>query len=805
MNEIRFAIRQLWKSPGFSVVAIITLALGIGANTSIFSVVNAVLLRPLPYPEPDRLIYVHQTSAALPHNPISFQDYLDYRRDNTVFQHFAVSRRESYNLSGLDGREPEQISGALVTANFFKAIGLPPQIGRTFTEEEDRVGGPAHILISDRLWQRLFQRDSAVLGRTLNLGNQPYTVIGVMPPQMFSPRTVDVWFPLMRRTDAANWQPRSNHQGLAGWARLKDGVSLEAAQAELTAIASRLEQQYPTSNAQIGVKLMPLLENQVGEYRTSLTLLLCAVVVVLLIACANLANLLAARGAARAREFAVRVAIGATRWQIIRQLLIESMVLALVGGALGICVAAWGRDLLVALSPAGSMRFQQTQLDLWVLAFAGLLTIATSVLFGLWPAWQASRADAQGALKAGAHGSSDAPAARRSRELLIIAEVAMTLVLLSASALVLKSFQKATSLQLGFEPQGLLTAQIALPSPTYEDHDKLFRFTNGLVEKLRALPGVEHVATGSSAPLLTGWQTWFRPEGVPEPLPGEAPSPALELSVINGDYFAALKTPLLRGRTFEPQDTKDAPPVIVVDQLLAEKYFPGQDPIGKRLLMAVGRDEELRTIVGVVPRLKVYGYEDRVQMPQAYVALTQQPNPNVVVMMRTVARPETLERPLRQIVASLDPAQPVYDIKTMQARVEETWATPKLMTFLLAMFAGLALLLSVVGLYGVMAYNGQRRTREIGVRLALGARRQQIVQMMLRQGMRLLAIGVVVGLVGAVAVSRVMRSVLFEVNASDPLTYAAGGIVLGIAAAAACWIPARRASRVNPLITLRAE
>ncbi len=804
MPEIRYAIRQLWKSPGFSFVAIITLALGIGANTSIFSVVNAVLLRPLPYPQPDRLAIVNQAIGPRLIS-MSFQDYLDYRRDNTVFEHLAVSRRESYNLSGLAGREPEQISGALVTANFFKVIGLTPQLGRVFTEEEDRLGGPMLALISDRLWERLFQRDPEVLGKTLNLGNQPYTVIGVMPPKMFSPRTADVWFPLMRRSDSPDWQPRDNHPGLFGWGRIKQGVSLEAAQAEMSAIATRLQQQYPSTNGNMGVKLTQLLENQVGEYRRSLTLLLCAVAVVLLIACANLANLLAARGAARAREFAVRVAIGATRWQIIRQLLIESAVLAVIGGVFGICAAAWGRDFLVALAPADVMRFQETQLDYVVLSFAGALAIGTSVLFGIWPAWQASKADAQEALKAGAHGASDAPAARRSREMLIIAEVALTLVLLSAAALVLQSFAKATSVRLGFEPRHLMTAQIALPSPTYEDHGKLLGFTDALLQRLRALPGVEQAATASNPPLMTGWQTGFLPEGEADVPASQRPS--AEMSVISSDYFAALQTPLLRGRAFGPQDTRDAPPVIIVDQLLAERFFPGEDPIGKRLRMPGYKPNEeiMRTIVGLVPRLKVYGFQEEIQLPQAYLPHTQLPNTNVVVLLRTTLDGAAIERPLRQIVAALDPAQPVYDIRSMQARVQETWATPRLLAFLLSMFAGLALVLAVLGLYGVMAYNGVRRTREIGVRLALGARRDQVVRMMLNQGMRLLVIGLLVGFIGAVVASRVLRSLLFEVNPADPLIYFGVALLLGIAAAVACWIPARRASRVDPIITLRAE
>jgi putative ABC transport system permease protein len=805
MSEFRFALRQLRKSPGFTFIAVLTLALGIGANTAIFSVVNAVLLRPLPYPDGDRLVILQQTTSQMREISVSFPDYLDWRRDNTVFEHLAISRRESYNLSGLQGFEPEQVSGALVTANFFNVTGLQPQLGRTFTEEEDRVGGPALVVISDKFWARFFQRDPQVIGRVLNLGNQPYTVVGVMPKQMFSPRTVDVWFPAMRRSDNPDWQARDNHPGLIGWGRLKAGVTLEAAQAEMTTIAKRLEQEHPKTNAGIGIKVQQFLENQVGEYRTSLTMLLCAVVLVLLIACANIANLLAARGAARAREFAVRVAIGATRWQIVRQLLIESAVLALLGGVFGVFLAAWGRDLLVALAPAGVPRFQETRLDIVVLLFTTALALGTSVLFGLWPAWQTSRADAQTALKSGAHGSSDAPAARRSRELLIVAEVALTLVLLSAAALVLQSFKKASSLNLGFEAQGLVTAQITLPSPTYDDHQKLVNFITTLTEKLRALPGVEGAAVASNPPLMTGWQTSFLPEGMPEPEPGKGLS--LEMGVITSDYFDVMKAPLLRGRTFNAQDVKGAPPVIIVDQVTAERYFPGEDPIGKRLRMSGWPEHQyiFRTIVGVAPRLRVYGFSEEGTLAQGYVPQTQMPNTYLVPMLRTKLPAHALERPLRQIVAGLDPAQPVFDVRSMQDRVAETWATPRLLAFLLTAFAVLAFSLSVVGLYGVMAYNGQRRTREIGVRLALGARRRQIVQMMLGQGMRLLGIGVALGLLAAFATSRVLGSLLFQVNATDPLVYLTVAFVLAIAAIAACWIPARRASRVDPMVTLRSE
>ncbi len=805
MKDLRFALRQLRKSPGFTFIAVLTLALGIGANTAIFSVIYAVLLKPLPYPDPDRVVILTESDQNQPSISVSFPDYIDWKRENSVFEEIAVSRRESYNLSGLEDHAPEQVSGAIVTANFFKVIGLPPQIGRTFTEEEDRLGGPLVAVISDKLWQRVFQRNPAVLGRVIHFGNQPYAIIGVMPPQMFSPRTVDVWFPLTRRTDNTMWQTRDNHPGLFGWGRLKKGVSLEKANAEMKAIAARLAQQYPESNSKIGVSVTRLLENQVGDYRSSLTLLLGAVGLVLLIACVNLANLLAARGAARAREFAVRAAVGASRWQIIRQLLLESVVLALLGGVVGICLAAWSRDLLVALSPPGVARFQNVALDGWVLAFSLGVSLLTSVLFGLWPALHSSRADIQLALKSGGHGSSDARGVKRSRDLLVVAEVALTLVLLTAAALVLKSFANARSLPLGYEPSGLLTARIDLPEPSYSDGKKLLSFSQAALQKISTLPGVAHAALAANPPLMTGWQSGFLPEGAEEPPPGQLPS--AEMSVVSEDYFRTIGTSILRGRMFDGRDTEEATQVAVIDQLMADKYFGGQDPVGKRVRMNVNekRGREMLLVVGVVPHLKVYGFDETTSLPQVYLPLTQAPQNGLVALLRTSLSPKSLEQPVRQIVAALDPAQPAFEFRTMQDRVEETWATPRLMSFLLTAFAALALTLAVVGIYGVMAFNGLRRTREIGLRLALGAQQTQVVTMMLQQGLRLLVAGLLLGIAGAFATSRIMRSLLFGVNASDPAIYLLVSLLLAVTATVACWIPARRAAQVDPMITLRAE
>ncbi len=475
MNDLRFALRQLRKSPGFTIIAVLTLALGIGANSAIFSVVNHVLLRPLPYPQPDRLVYLNEvingtdTSIALP-------DYVDWRRDSASFQHLALTRLESLHLSDVAGREPERISVSLATANFFDTIGLKPQLGRTYSEDEDKPGAPPLAVISDRLWDRAFHRDPQIVGRAITLHGRPVTVIGVMPPEMNSPQGVDIWLSLMRRSANPGWQNRANHPMFYAWGRLKDGVSVEQARSEIIAIAARIEKLHPSTNAGVGAAVRPLLENLLGNYRTSLALLLGAVGVVLLIACANLANLLAARGAARSREFAIRAAMGAGRGQIIRQLLIESFVISAIGAALGLVFAIWGRDALVAIAPAGAPRFEGIGFDWRVMAFTFGLAALTTLLFGLWPAWQAARADINAALQAGSFGSSETKTARRSRDWLVIVEVALTLLLLSAAGLVLKSFAKMQSAALGFEPSDLYTVRIELPFTKYDQLDKTLGF-----------------------------------------------------------------------------------------------------------------------------------------------------------------------------------------------------------------------------------------------------------------------------------------------------------------------------------------
>jgi putative ABC transport system permease protein len=806
MNYLRFAFRQLIKNPAFSAVAIITLALGIGANTAIFSIVNAVLLRPLPYPNADRIMVLSESSGPGQDFSVALPDYFDWQRDNNVFEHLACTHKESRNLSGIPGREAERVSCASVTRNFFDVIGLPAEIGRTFSEDEDKVGGPPVVVISDRLWQRAFNRDPGAIGRPINLHDQSYTVIGVMPPQMTSPQDTDAWFSLGRRSNNPAWMDRSHHPMMFVWGRLKTGVTVEQARTEMKGIAARLEKTYPDTNTKVYAVVTPLLENLVGKYRTNLGLLLGAVGLVLLIACANLANLFAARGAARARDLAIHAAVGATRMQIIRQLLIESFLIALIGGALGFFMAVWVRDALITLSPGDVSRFQQISFDLPVLGFTFLIASLTTIIFGLWPAWQASHADVQLALKTGSAGGGDPPSAKRARDWLVISEIALTLTLLVAAGLVLKSFSKMQALQLGYEPRGLFTARIDLPWKTYSGREKIGTFTKTLLDKVSTLPGVQNAGIGSNSPLMGGWQTGFYREGDPPSSPSNMPSSDLE--VITGDYFATFKVPLLRGRTFNERDTKDSPRVIIIDQAMAEQFFPGEDPIGKRLSVDAGNDEEgyvMSEIVGVVARMRFHPIDEMAPLPVIYCSMAQAQRTSLGLFVRSNMSAASLAKSIRDTVNAIDPSQPVYDARPMIDRVQETWGSQRLLSFLFSIFSGLALLLATIGLYGLLAYTTLKRVREIGIRLALGAQPAQIRALVLSHGMQLLLIGSAIGLVSAFVLSRALQSVLFEVKGIDPRIYLGVGLLLFSATLIASWIPARRASRVDPIIALRTE
>jgi putative ABC transport system permease protein len=806
MNDLRFAFRQLRKSPAFTLVAVLTLALGIGANTAIFSIVNAVLLRPLPYPDADRIMVLNESSGPGQDYSVALPDYFDWRNDNTVFEHLAATHKESRNLSGIPGRDPERVSCASVTRNFFNIVGLPPEIGRTFGEDEDKVGAPPVVVISDHLWRRVFNADPGVLGRSITLHDQSYTVIGVMPPQVASPQDSDVWLSMMRRSNNPAWMQRFVHPMICVWGKLKPGITLDQARTEMKGIAARLEKAYPDTNGQETAVVTPLLDNLVGKYKTNLALLLAAVGLVLLIACANLANLFAARGAARSRELAIHAAVGATRGQIIKKLLIESFVIAILGGSLGFLLAVWVRNGLIALSPGDVLRFHQISFDLPVLGFACLVASLTTVLFGLWPAWQASHADVQLALKEGSAGSGDPPSAKRARDWLVISEIALTLALLVAAGLVLKSFSRLQSLSLGYEPGSIFTARFELPWQKYNGRDKIDTFSRALLDKVRALPGVQNAAISSNGPLMGGWQTGFWREEKPRPQPSDMLNSDLE--VIGGDYFSTLKVPLLHGRTFNDRDTKDSPRVIIIDQAMAEQYFPGEDPVGKRLGVDVGNDDEgwvMSEIIGVVARMRFHAVDEMAPLPVIYCSLGQAQRTSLTLFLRSTMGSAALENSIRDAIASIDPSLPVFDARQMMDRVQESWGSQRLLTFLFSVFAGLALVLATIGLYGLLAYTTLKRVREIGVRLALGARPAQIRTLILSHGLQLFLIGSVIGVAAAIALSRLLQSVLFDVNGLDLGIYFGVGALLFAATFFASWIPARRASRVDPIVALRAE
>src|SRR5205823_1050272 len=606
------------------------------------------------------------------------------------------------------------------TRNFFNIIGLSPQIGRVFSENEDKVGALPVAVISDRIWQRVFNRSPKAVGQSIVLHDQNFTIIGVMPPQMTSPQDTDVWVSLMRRSNNPAWIDRSHHPMMFVWGRLKVGVTVDQARSEMKTIAAQLEKAYPETNKGETIVVTPLLENLVGKYRTNLGLLL---------------------------------------------------------GAVG-----------------------------WVLLFTLVVASVTAVLFGLWPAWQSSRADVQLALKAGSQGSGDAPSAKRMRDWLVISQIALTLTLLIAAALVLKSFSRLQALSLGYEPRGMLTARLEMPWRTYNTRDKIDMFAKTLLDKVRTLPGVQSAGLSSNGPLMGGWQTGFWREGTPQPTAADMLSADLE--VVAGDYFSTFKAPLLRGRTLNERDAKDSPRVIVVDQAMADKYFPGEDPIGKRLMVDAGNDEEgnvASEIVGVVVPMRFHAIDEMAPLPVIYCSLGQAQRTSLTLFVRSTSGLVTLERPIRDAISSIDPALPLFDVRPMTDRVQETWGTQRLLSLLFSVFAGLALTLATIGLYGLLAYTTLKRVREIGVRLALGARPSQILTLILSHGMQLLLVGSAIGLVGAIAVSHFLQRLLFEASGIDPRIYLEVGAVLLSATFLACWIPARRASRVDPIVALRME
>jgi putative ABC transport system permease protein len=820
-QDIRYAFRMLRKQPGFSAIAILTLALGIGANTSIFSVVNAVLLRPLPYPEPDRLVLIRERTNLFDSGSVSLPNYLDWRASQRGFTDLALFRRGDANLSGATSDvEAERVSSARVSYNFLSVLGVPPELGRDFRESDDVPHCKKVALISDGLWKRRFGGSRGVIGQSIMLDGVQREIIGVLPPDVQLPRKVQVFITLEDLRADKDYVDRGNHPGFSALGRLKPNVTLEQGKADLNNIAAELERRYPDSNAGRRVTTLILLESAVKDYKNGVTLLLAAVGCVLLIACANVANLQLARALGRERELAVRAALGASRGQLAKQVFIESAILAVLGAVAGVLLALWGLDAIKAIAPGSSAsfapsdaaRFQEVNLDFKVLAFTAALAIGTGLLVGVWPALRVSRAASLTlSLHEGSRGTSDGAQRQRVRSGLVVAQVALALLLLAGAGLTLKSFRNAQNTPLGFNPANILVADVLLPKARYDTDEKVAHFNDQLVERIRALPGVEAAALGSNIPFDDNeWDSSFHLTGTPPYPPGERPE--AEINVVTPDYFRLMGMPLLHGRAFTADDRAGRPRSVIIDETLAQKYFPGKDPIGQQI--DDNRSDEKNppplTIVGVVPRTRNEAPgEDNVEQyhwPQMTFAVDQVPNRGNMLLVRVKSgNPLALVPAIKRELQALDPDQAFAHISTMESNIANSLGSRRMMMSLLAAFAGIALLLASVGLYGVMALTVTQRTRELGIRLALGAQRADVFRLVLSQGMLLVLAGLIIGLLGVVGAGRGLQSVLYGVGGFDGPALSFALFALAVVALIACWLPALRATRVDPITAIRTE
>ncbi|MGH9777491.1 MAG: ABC transporter permease [Candidatus Acidiferrales bacterium] len=799
-QDLRYGARQLLRSPGFTAVAVLTLALGIGANTAIFSVANAVLLQPLPYKEPDRLVRLWESNPGRnwPFFSASAPNFNDWVQQNQSFEPLAATEGDTFNLTG-DG-EPERLLGRRVTGNFFPLLGVEPALGRNFTPEEDQPGSARVVILSHGLWQRRFGADPRVLGRALRLDGEPYEVVGVLPPTFRFTQGTEVWTPLAIDWNQRGRANRSNHTLLVV-GRLKPGVTLAQAQADLEGIAQRLEQQYPQSNSGWGVRTATFYDWIFSEEtRQGIWILLGAVGFVLLIGCANVANLLLARLPGRRREFAMRVALGAGRGRVFRQLLTESALLAFAGCLGGVLLAAWGTDLIASSTSINVPRLDETRLDTAVLAFSVLLAALTTVIFGIIPALQASRANLNDVLKESGRGMIGSR--HRLRGALVVSEIALALTLLVGAGLMLRSLLHLQSVPLGFQAENVLVMRINLPQGRYPDGGQRVAFYDTLLERMRTVPGVREAAAVSGLPFESwNWaqELYFEGrESTGEPL-------SADVQAVTPSFFRTLGVPLLGGRDFSAQDgDRGALGVVVVSQGFARRFFPGQDAVGRRFRTTP--TESPLTIVGVVADIRPNGDSLRTEPPPTfYYCSCQIGFSSMAILVRTGPPPESLTSALRSQVGSLDPELPVYNVRTMQAIVHAAVGETRFQTTLLALFAGLSLLLAAVGIYGVMAFSVSQRAHEIGVRMALGAQRRNVLSLILGQGALLAVLGVAVGLASAFALSRLLSTLLYRVAATDPLTFVGVSVLLLFVTLLASYVPARRAMRVDPMVALRYE
>ena len=805
-QDLRYGLWMMLKNPGFTAVAALTLALGIGANTAIFTVVNAVLLQPLPFHEPERLVRVWRSSAEDDRTALSFPDFADIRAKQTVFERMAAWRSGDCTLTGQG--DPVNLSGLVVTAELFPLLGVAPQLGRSFTPEEDQAGNRA-VILSHSLWQNRFNSDPNVAGKTVTINSQSYNVAGVMPAEFKFPirnDPVDLWVSLAAVAEGR--EPLTSQRGWLAFGvigRLKPNVTAPQAEAALRVIVDNLARQHTESSDFLRARVLPFHQEVVRDVRLGLMLMFGAVGCVLLIACANVANLLLQRATTRRKEIAIRAALGAGRWRIFRQLLTESLLLALGGGVIGWLLAVWLTKLLISLAPRGLPRAPEAGMDARVLGFAVLVSLATGVIFGLAPALQAAKTDLNEALKDNSKGGG--ARSNRFRNALVVAEVALTLMLLVCSGLLLNSFLRLQRVDPGFDTHNVLTFRIELPANRYSQQTQVAPFYQQLISRLEAAPGVKSVSAISHLPLSSHrGTTGFSIEGIATP--PDNPVPYLtDFRAVTPGYFKTMGMQLIKGREFTPRDELRSTQVAIINEALARRYFPNQDPLGKRVMPGVGIDERgwlMREIVGVVRDSKHVSLREE-PPPNIYLPHGQFPRQGMTLVVRAANGPNMLIGVVQKEAHALDSELPVFEIRTLDQYLASSVAEPKFSALLLGLFAGLALILSCIGLYGVMSYVVAQRTRELGIRMALGAQTRDVLKLVIRQGIRLTLLGAAIGGAGAVALSRVIKSWLFGVSPTDPLTFAVAALLLAVVALLSCWIPARRATKVDPITVLRSE
>jgi putative ABC transport system permease protein len=799
-QDLRYGTRMLRKQPSFTLVAVLTLSLGIGANTAIFSVVNAVLLRPLPFAEPERLVWLWDTQPQLPTAPASLPDFLDWKAQNHSFEHLAAFQSGNMFLDTGDGMRDTLVG--LVTPETFALFRVSPILGRTFTDEETLPGRFRVAVLSHAMWRSRFGSDPNVLGRTMDVSGSPYTIIGVMPEGFSFPDRAELWRPLPIDPNKLDRGP--HYLRVVG--RLKPAVTLAQAQAEMSTLAARLAEQYPEKIAGHGVKLELLRDVVVGDIGPALFVLLGAVGFVLLIACANVANLLLARVGVRQKEIAVRTALGASRLRIARQLFTESLMLSVGGGAAGLLIAVWGVNWLVSLGPNTIPRVQEIAVDPRVVCFTLLISVATSLLFGLAPALQASRPDLTGALKEGGRGSAGL-LRNRLRSVLVISEVALSLVLLIGAGLMIRSFAKLSQVNPGFNPDQVFTMGVTLLRSKYPEDERVASFYSQLLERAAATPGVASAGATSDLP-FSGSNTSdsFTIEGRPPVAKEEEPS--TEYRVVTPRYFESMGVPLLAGRDFTWADTKQSPNVVMINEAFARRHFAGESPLGHRLRLQ-GQERDPLLIVGVIGDVRHIRLDEQ-PIPEAYVPFLQDPlsetyRRSMTIVARTKSDPGAVAGSLRAALTSLDKSVPVYALKPMTEYLHDSLARRRFNLILLTGFGGVALVLAAVGIYGVISYGVTQRTHEIGIRMALGAAKGDVLRLVVRQGMIMALGGVAIGLLASLALTRLMETLLYGVSVTDPLTFTVIALLLTSVALLACFVPARRATKVDPLVALRYE